>query len=173
MFTAYEENTTARQQVYDKLCTENGTTKVNKLDPQMFKISDEKLTKFLEHYENSILNTKQKGKSYMVMDNFMEYFGLTKEDLLGARREAETLAGAASFPGARRSDVMLWLRDLGTTSGLPNLVKMDATMEAFRNKLNKISQEGDGDRSKRVDKLDFQISKHNGASGLDQNYHMH
>ena len=50
---------------------------------------------------------------------------------------------------------------------------MDATMEAFRKVLNKVSQEGDGDRTKRVDKMDFQISRHNGASGIDQNYHIH
>ena len=46
-------------------------------------------------------------------------------------------------------------------------------MEAFRKVLNKVSQEGDGDRTKRVDKMDFQISRHNGASGIDQNYHIH
>ena len=68
---------------------------------------------------------------------------------------------------------MMWLKGLSTTSGLPNLAKIDAAMETFRNKLNKISQEGEGDRSKRVDKLDFQISRYGGASGVDQNYHIH
>ena len=88
-YTAQGADTSARQQVYDKLCIENGTTKVNNLDTKLFKITDEKLTEFLEHYEDSILNTKQKGKSYMIMDNFMEYFGLTKEELQGARKETK------------------------------------------------------------------------------------
>ena len=46
-------------------------------------------------------------------------------------------------------------------------------MEAFQNKLNSISQVGNGDRSKRVDLMNFKISLHNGASGIDQNYHIH
>lgn len=86
-YSLQQEDTTARQQVYDKLCTENGTTKINQLNAKMFNISDKKLTEFLEYYEDSILNVKR-GKNYMIMDNFMEYFGLTKEELLGARREA-------------------------------------------------------------------------------------
>ena len=95
-YTAQKLDTTQRQQVYDKLCLENGTTKVNQLDKKLFNVSDAKLTEFLEHYEDSILNVKQKGKSYMIMDNFLEYVGLTREDLLGARAEAEQLASEAS-----------------------------------------------------------------------------
>ena len=77
------------------MCIENGTTKVNKLDTEMFNINDKKLTEFLEHYEDSILNTKQKGKSYIIIDNFMEYFGLTQDDLRGARAEAQALASGS------------------------------------------------------------------------------
>ena len=84
--------------MYDQLWIENGSTKVNQLDTKMFSISDKKLTNFLEHYEDSILNTKQKGKSYMIMDNFLEYFGLTKDDLLAARGEAEALASKTTQP---------------------------------------------------------------------------
>ena len=106
-YTAQKLDTTQRQQVYDKLCLENGTTKVNQLDKKLFNVSDAKLTEFLEHYEDSILNVKQKGKSYMIMDNFLEYVGLTREDLLGARAEAEQLASEASspIPGSKRVDV--------------------------------------------------------------------
>ena len=114
-YSVQQEDTSARQQVYDKMCTDNGTTKVNQLDAKMFNISDKKLTEFLAHYEDSILNVKQKGKNYMIMDNFMEYFGLTKEELLGARRESQTLAGEAAFAGAKRNDVMMWLKGLKST----------------------------------------------------------
>ena len=51
----------------------------------------------------------------MIMDNFMEYFGLTKEELLGARRESQTLASEAAFAGAKRNDVMMWLKGLKST----------------------------------------------------------
>ena len=172
-YSHQHEDRTARQQVYDKMCTENGTTKVNNLDIKLFNINDKKLTEFLEYYEDSILNVKQKGKSYMIMDNFMDYFGLTKEDLLGARRESQMLAAEAALADSKRTDVMMWLKGLSSVGGFPNLAKVDTTMEAFRNKLNSISQEGDGDRSKRVDKTDLQISLHNGASGVEQNYHIH
>ena len=172
-YSHQQEDRTARQQVYDKMCTENGTTKVNNLDIKLFNINDKKLTEFLEYYEDSILNVKQKGKSYMIMDNFMDYFGLTKEDLLGARRESQMLAAEAALADSKRTDVMMWLKGLSSVGGFPNLAKVDTTMEAFRNKLNSISQEGDGDRSKRVDKTDLQISLHNGASGVEQNYHIH
>ena len=156
-YTAQGADTSARQQVYDKLCIENGTTKVNNLDTKLFKITDEKLTEFLEHYEDSILNTKQKGKSYMIMDNFMEYFGLSREDLLGARGEAENLARDASsaIPDSKRVDVLMWLKDLQTSPSTPNLGKVDKAMVTFANKLNSISQVGDGDRTKRIDKYDF------------------
>ena len=48
------------------------------------------------------------------MDNVMEYFGLTKEDLLGARAEAQTLARDArsGLPDSKRVDVMMWLQGL-------------------------------------------------------------
>ena len=62
---------------------------------------------------------------------------------------------------------MMWLKGLSSTNGLPNLIKLESKMEEFRNKLNRISQEGKGDRSKRVDKIDFQISLYNGASNVD------
>ena len=154
-YTAQRLDTTQRQQVYDKLCLENGTTKVNQLDKKLFNVSDAKLTEFLEHYEDSILNVKQKGKSYMIMDNFLEYVGLTREDLLGARAEAEQLAGEASLPiaGSKRVDVAMWLRDL-QQSAYPSLGKLEAKMLELGGKMNNFSQNGDGDRTKRVDKLD-------------------
>ena len=175
VFTGLVDDATDRQKVYDQIWLENGSTKVNKLDSKVFSISDEKLTKFLEHYEDSILNTKRKGKSYMIMDNFMEYFGLTKEDLLGARAEAQALAKEAGQPASdyKRVDVMTWLNDIRADPGRPSLAKLDSTMETFRNKLNQISQVGEGDRSKRVDKSYFQISLHNGASGVEHSYHIH
>ena len=48
------------------------------------------------------------------MDNVMDYFGLTKEDLLGARAEAQSLASDASgsLPDSKRVDVMMWLQGL-------------------------------------------------------------
>ena len=111
-YTLQIEDISARQQVYDKMCMENGTTKVNKLDTKLNNISDKKLTQFLEYYEDSILNVKKKGKSYMIMDNFMEYFGMTKEELLGARRESQTLATEAASVGSKRTDVMMWFKGL-------------------------------------------------------------
>ena len=156
-YTARQLDTTQRQQVYDKLCLENGTTKVNQLDKKLFNVSDAKLTEFLEHYEDSILNVKQKGKSYMIMDNFLEYVGLTREDLLGARAEAQTLARDArsGIPDSKRVDVMMWLQGLEQSPAYPNLAKLEKTMGAFGGKMNSMSQVGDGDRTKRVDKLDF------------------
>ena len=90
-FDELKDDTTLRQQAVDKILIERGTTKVNDLNPQTFSINDKKLTKFLEGYQESILNTKQKGPSYIIMDNFMEYFGLSKDDLLGTREDAKTL----------------------------------------------------------------------------------
>ena len=92
----------------------------------------------------------------MILDNFTDYFGLTREDLLGARAEAEYLASEAgkSLPDSRRVDIMMWLKDLQTSEAYPSLGKLDSSMINFANKLNSISQVGDGDRTKRVDKLD-------------------
>ena len=91
------------------------------------------------------------------MDNVMDYFGLTKEDLLGAKAEAQSLASDArsSLPDSKRVDVMMWLQGLEQSQAYPNLSKLEQTMGAFGGKMNSMSQVGDGDRTKRIDKMDF------------------
>ena len=65
---------------------------ITDLDKEKYSLTTDKLTKFLEHYEESALNMKEKGPDYLIIDNFLELFQLTKEDIVKARSEGEFLA---------------------------------------------------------------------------------
>ena len=77
-------------------------------------LDHEKLTKFLEHYESSILNFEEKSANYLVIDNFLETFNnMSKEDLLGARENGQIFADMALKPEFEyRQDMMTWLLDM-------------------------------------------------------------
>ena len=47
---------------------------ITDLDKEKYSLTTDKLTKFLEHYEESALNMKEKGPDYLIIDNFLELF---------------------------------------------------------------------------------------------------
>ena len=65
---------------------------ITDLDKENRSLTTDKLTKFLEHYDDSVLNMKEKGPDYLIIDNFLELVSLTKEDIVKARSEGEFLA---------------------------------------------------------------------------------
>ena len=60
---------------------------INELDPIKRGLDKVKLNQLLEYYEDSKLNMKEKGPDYVVIDNFIDVFGLPKEILQEARNE--------------------------------------------------------------------------------------
>ena len=56
---------------------------------------------------------KVKGPDYLVIDNFMEVFGLPKELLLEAKNEGNALSNAVMKPNSKsRQEFMAWLKGL-------------------------------------------------------------
>ena len=77
-----------RQASMDKVLAENSEVElINELDPVKRGLDKVKLNNLLEYYEDSKLNMKEKSPDYVVIDNFMEVFGLPKEVLQEARNE--------------------------------------------------------------------------------------
>ena len=58
-----------------------------------------------------------------------------------------------------RCDFLVWLKNLSQGDGI-----LSKTMEAFRSKLNELSQSEFGDKTLRVDVEEFILSRLNGAS---------
>ena len=71
----------------------------------------------MEHVDDTGMSTRSKGPDYLVIDNFAEFFQLSKADLLGARSEVESITNAgctadrSSKEGAR-CDALMWLQGL-------------------------------------------------------------
>ena len=115
----------------------------------------------------------------MVIDNFANFFGFEKADLLGARSEAETMSNAGcqadrSGKQGARCDTLIWLTSHSSAGDdNPSLRKIQKTMEEFTLELNIISQTGFGERSLQVDREETQVSRYNGASNMNQKYYRH
>ena len=54
---------------------------VTTLDPEKYSVDSEKLAKFVEEHDGSILNFTEKAPDYMIIDNFLEHFGLDHDVL--------------------------------------------------------------------------------------------
>ena len=67
-----------------------------------------------------------------------------------------------------RCDNLMWLNNLSQGDGL-----LTKTMQAFRRTFNELSQLESGDKTLRVDKEEFVIYRHNGASMREQKYERH
>ena len=65
---------------------------ITDLDPESRRVDKEHLKHFLEHYEDSLFNTEEKIPDYLVIDNFLEHFGLSKEEMEGALNEVYSLS---------------------------------------------------------------------------------
>ena len=62
---------------------------INDLAPHIMKLEQNNLTKFLEFFDTTFIEPREKGPDYLIIDNFAEYFNLAEEDMQGAKTEAE------------------------------------------------------------------------------------
>ena len=111
---------------------------VTTLDPSKHNITKEKLAKFVEDYDDSILNFTEKGPDYLIMDNFLEHFGLDTEALSGSVEIGGLLAKETLRPElSNRQDLMLWFKGLTDgAEGIPALRTFARSMQNFRSELN-------------------------------------
>ena len=93
----------------------------------------------------------------MIIDDFLETFGLSKDDLAGARGEGEHFAGLGLRGDLEvRQDMMTWLLDIEQEGEhCSSLRKIASAVSNSKGNLNSKSQEGKGERSLRVDKEYF------------------
>lgn len=104
------------------------------------------------------MNFEEKSANYLVIDNFLETFNnMSKEEILGARENGEYLARNSLHPeSAVRQDMMAWLLGMDKEGAdLSSIRHVARNLSDFKGKLNSVSQEGEGDRSLRVDKEYF------------------
>ena len=116
-----------RQASIDKIFSEHITPElINFIDPESHSINRETLANFLDFHEDSNLNMHEKGPDYLVIDNFLEYFGLDKEGLLGARNEGQTLSDAVLARSQyARQDMITWLKGMDDSGeDIPELRKI-------------------------------------------------
>ena len=91
---------------------------ITTLDPGSHSIDKEKLAKFVEHYEDATLNFAEKSPDYLIIDNFLEHFGLDNETLQGAQKIGSILAKETLRPELNnRQDLMLWFTGLTNGEG--------------------------------------------------------
>ena len=64
---------------------------INELDPEKRSLTDEKLANLLEYYEDTSVDLRIKSPDYVVIDDFMEQFGLDERALVDAKGEIEFL----------------------------------------------------------------------------------
>ena len=62
---------------------------INDLAPNIQKLEQKNLTKFLEFFDTTFIEPRERGPDYLIIDNFAEYFNLAEEDMQGAKTEAE------------------------------------------------------------------------------------
>ena len=89
-------------------------TLINKLDPEVRSLNDEKLSNLLEYYEDTLTDLRIKSPDYLVIDDFMQHFELDESSLLEAKAEIEFLFRSI-FEGSEvgtRQDMMMWLNNL-------------------------------------------------------------
>ena len=114
---------------------------VTTLDPSSHNIDREKLAKFVEDYDDSILNFTEKAPDYLIIDNFLEHFGLDSEALSGTVEIGALLAEETLRPElSNRQDLMLWFKGLtDSEEGIPTLRTIARSMQNFRSELNDVS----------------------------------
>ena len=115
---------------------------------------------------------RPKGPDYLIIDNFVEIFGIDKADLIDAKSVAEEIKEGTcnnSFAAAYdRCDFLVWLKNLDIhVDGLTAFTKIAFSMTAFRLNLNEKSQDKLGDKTLRIDKEEIVLSRFNGASSRD------
>ena len=111
---------------------------VTTLNPAEYSIDSEKLAKFVEEHDGSILNFNEKAPDYMIIDNFLEHFGLDHEVLAGSKEVGELLSEAGLRPELNnRQDLMVWFKGLTDGGeGIPDLRTIAGSMQNFRSELN-------------------------------------
>ena len=80
---------------------------------------------------------RPKGPDFLIIDNFVEMFGIDKADLIDARSESEQIKEAAcnnlSSAAYRRCDYLVWLKNLDSLrDDLKAFSKIAFSMTAFR-----------------------------------------
>ena len=73
-----------------KVALEGNLKTINELNAEKDQIYTENITQFIKHLNEN----HGQGPDYLVMDNFTQFFGLDKVDLLEARKEVEKMAKA-------------------------------------------------------------------------------
>ena len=73
-----------------RVALEGNLKTINELDPEKDKIDVENLTQFIKNFNDN----SDDGPEYLVIDNFIQFSGLNKVDLLEARKEAEKMSEA-------------------------------------------------------------------------------
>ena len=65
---------------------------IDELDPVENRIDEDNLTKFLSEFDHTYMDrARPKGPDYLIIDNFVEIFGIDKADLIDAKSEAEEI----------------------------------------------------------------------------------
>ena len=69
---------------------------IDNLDPINEKLDESNLTKFLNYFDHTYMDrSKPKGPDYLIIDNFVDYFGIDYTDLFRAKGLAEVISNAA------------------------------------------------------------------------------
>ena len=124
-----------------RVALEGNLKTINELDPEKDKIDVENLTQFIKNFNDN----SDDGPEYLVIDNFIQFSGLNKVDLLEARKEAEKMseAGCAADQSGHkndRCDSLIWLKGLFVEPGRnPYLNLIQTSMLAFGREINILS----------------------------------
>ena len=59
---------------------------IDEIDPEKRWVGDKELTKFLNKFDHTYMDrSKPKGPDYLIIDNFIDYFGIDYTDLIRAK----------------------------------------------------------------------------------------
>ena len=80
-----------KQQFLEELLSVEMPKMINELSPGSKKLDQDTLANFLEFFDATLLDPREKGPDHLVIDNFAEYFNIEETELQGAKTEAEQL----------------------------------------------------------------------------------
>ena len=80
-----------KQHFLEELLSVEMPKMINDLSPGSKKLDQDTLANFLEFFDTTLIDPREKGPDYLVIDNFAEYFNIEETELQGAKSEAEQL----------------------------------------------------------------------------------
>ena len=82
-----DKNKPVNQDELDQKVADAGKLRtIDNLDPINEKLDESNLTKFLNYFDYTYMDrSKPKGPDYLIIDNFVDYFGIDYTDLIRAK----------------------------------------------------------------------------------------